>query len=209
MPYTIDDAKARAEREMPYLRPLIRRMNPVKKCGLGTFATDEYARLCFDPAVLETKFSLDECAAVVLHEALHVLCDQLTEMQCLVDRDAGPEALMRYNCASDLCVNSMLTNTELPLTADFLLPADYGLEAHLTASEYNEQLVTHEEFQQGFPQLDLRAVAEEFDIGDPESSGVAGLDPKRQYSLRTRIFEEISREPRDMPPGLLCYATLI
>ena len=65
------EARVLAARKMPYMTHQVMTLIPVERPGLGTMAVDEYCRLYFDPAFLESR-DLKHLAFVVLHEAIHV-----------------------------------------------------------------------------------------------------------------------------------------
>ena len=65
------EARILAARKMPYMTHQVMSLIPVERPGLGTMAVDEYCRLYFDPAFLESR-DLKHLAFVVLHEAIHV-----------------------------------------------------------------------------------------------------------------------------------------
>ena len=64
------EARLLAARKMPYMTHASCRLFR-EKPGLGTMAVDEYCRLYFDPAFLESR-DLKHLGFVVLHEAIHV-----------------------------------------------------------------------------------------------------------------------------------------
>lgn len=116
----------------PYLGKLLWSLQPVAEPGLGTLAVDEHLRCYYDPEVLK-KWSIQRCAAALLHESLHVFMNHHARAQRL---KADSKV---WNMAADLEINCILRRDNLapePLGADCLYPEKYGFAADLTAEEY-------------------------------------------------------------------------
>lgn len=130
------EIRARAIAQRPYLAKLLWNLIPVQTDGLGTFAVDQYLRVQYDPAVVQ-QWGLERCAAVLLHEALHILLGHHARCQRIAASTEG------FNIAADLEINSILCRDGLapdPLGADCLYPSRFGFPDGLTAEEYYERL---------------------------------------------------------------------
>lgn len=126
------EIRARAIAQRPYLAKLLWNLIPVQTDGLGTFAVDQHLRVQYDPAVVAA-WGLERCAAVLLHEALHILLGHHARCQRIAASTEG------FNVAADLEINSILCRDGLapdPLGADCLYPSKFGFPDGLTAEEY-------------------------------------------------------------------------
>ncbi len=126
------EIRLRARNLRPYLAKLLWSLQPVAEPGLGTFAVDEHLRAYYDPQVLKT-WALDKCAAVLLHEVLHIFLGHHARARRL---SADPKL---WNVAGDLEINCILRRDGLapdPLGTDALYPDKVGFPYDLTAEEY-------------------------------------------------------------------------
>jgi len=125
----------------PYMGKLLWSLQPVPSPGLGTLAVDEHLRCYYDPAILGV-WSIQRCAAALLHESLHIFLTHHARAQRL----KADSKL--WNVAGDLEINCILRRDSLapePLGADALYPEKYGFPADLTAEEYYALLCKQEE----------------------------------------------------------------
>lgn len=126
------EIRLRARNLRPYLAKLLWSLQPVAEPGLGTFAVDEHLRAYYDPQVLKT-WALDKCAAVLLHEVLHIFLGHHARARRL---NADPKL---WNIAGDLEINCILRRDGLapdPLGTDALYPDKFGFRPDLTAEEF-------------------------------------------------------------------------
>lgn len=106
--------RARASHLLPYLSTALFAVIPVRTDQLGTFAVDRRWRLYWDPAWCQT-LTVDECAAVWVHEVGHLLRDHATRFDALLEpRDRQPV----WNRAADAVINDDLRASGMVLPAD-------------------------------------------------------------------------------------------
>src|SRR5262245_52770028 len=89
-PNTLAEARLRAFKKMPYMQAAIMATIPVPRPGLGTFATDQYYRMYYDPDCL-AKWTLDEVSSVVLHEVLHILLKYFKRCEERLGKNPDPQ----------------------------------------------------------------------------------------------------------------------
>lgn len=118
-----------ARERMPYMRAAIMALIPREVKGLGTFGVAKNGVMLWDPAALE-RWSVEEAAGVVVHEALHLLRAHSDRAEAM---KADPTI---WNCAADLEINDDLIAARMKLPEGGLLPEKYGLDDGMAAEEY-------------------------------------------------------------------------
>ncbi len=108
---------------MPYMSHVVLSLNAIEKPCSGTMGVDGYMRLYYDPTFVE-KLSIDELAAGLLHEALHVvfLCHQRAWVRLGANPSGGE--LAKWNIAADLAVNDTLRDVPLTLPKGGCVPGE-------------------------------------------------------------------------------------
>ena len=106
------EASILASRRMPYMTHQVMTLIPVERRGFGTMAVDEYCRLYFDPAFLESR-DLKHLAFVVLHEAIHVWSRHGKRCVCLLGEKPAKDRLGLWRQAVDAAVNGGMEQSGL------------------------------------------------------------------------------------------------
>lgn len=119
----------RAPNSMPYFRTAVFAMIPRPAPGLGTFCVTRTGVMLWDPD-LSRQWTVEECAGVIVHEAMHLMRDHAGRRERMGADPSG------FNCAGDLEINDDLQAAGLELPGDGLFPDKLGLEEGLTAEEY-------------------------------------------------------------------------
>ena len=134
----------------PYLSTALWSMHPVCRPGLrggdkGGMAVDKYWRLYYDPTVFDV-WTIDECAAVLLHEVWHLLRDHVGRAgkMGLTPEDYSIESQAKHkvwNLAADCEINDDLREEKTGLPDDLIYPDDtFGFENNLMAEIYFDLL---------------------------------------------------------------------
>lgn len=146
-PYTYAEARLKAVDALPYLTQHIMSLTCVPTPGLGTFAVDKYMRLYYDPECLE-KWTLEECAGVILHEDVHVVLGHCKRAERTIGNTPTKWQAEVWNYAVDIVTNQMLRECKnksggpaVKLPAKVLYPETFNLPANLTAEEYYHKLM--------------------------------------------------------------------
>ena len=141
------EARILAARKMPYMTHQVMSLIPVERPGLGTMAVDEYCRLYFDPAFLESR-DLKHLAFVVLHEAIHVWGRHAKRCVRLLGEKPARDRLGIWRQAVDAAVNDVLEQSGLRCPDEGITPAKLGLPRNKTAEEYFDLLLERAEKEQ-------------------------------------------------------------
>lgn len=170
------EIRLRAQALRPYLSSLLWALQPVAQPGLGTMAVDQYYRWYFDPALFKD-WGRERCAAVLLHEVLHVFMRHAQRCAAI----HADHSL--FNQAADLEINCILVRDGLapsPLGDDALYPSKFGFPDNLTAEEYYQLLRKKQEKDKPQPSEDDKAQPDEdgddSDAGDGDDDGDDGSD---------------------------------
>ena len=113
-------ARLRASYQRAYFAPALFNLVPVKTDLIGSMAVDRFWRLYYNESWVATH-SVEENAAVLIHEVGHLLRDHEARKRAAAIRD---ERL--WNTAADCEINDDLAAEELPLPGDPPHPAKYG-----------------------------------------------------------------------------------
>lgn len=133
-------ARLRAARMQPYLAAAVYGLVPVAAPGLGTFAVDSYWRLYLDLEQARA-WGVEASAAVLLHEAHHVLRDH--HRRSVRAKATTERQQYLWNLAGDAAINDDLIADGVPLP-DPLLPTHLGAPASLLEEAYYRRLITEE-----------------------------------------------------------------
>lgn len=133
-------ARLRAARLQPYLAAAVYGLVPVEAPGLGTFAVDGYWRLYLDMEKARS-WGIEASAAVLLHEAHHVLRDHDGRaVRAGVD---GSHQQRLWNLAGDAAINDDLRADGAPLPIG-VFPETLGAPSHLLEEAYYQHLLRDE-----------------------------------------------------------------
>lgn len=115
-------ARLRAARMQPYLAAAVFALVPVPEPGLGTFGVDRWWRVYVDLDVAR-EWGVEATAAVLLHEAHHVLRDHHGRSDRL---HVTATQHRRWNLAGDAAINDDLVADGIPVP-DPVLPRHLGV----------------------------------------------------------------------------------
>ena len=130
----LQTARLRASYQRAYFAPALFNMVPVKTDLIASMAVDAYWRLYYNEGWLATH-TVEENAALLIHEVSHLLRDHESRKKSAAARDAR-----LWNTAADCEINDDLAAEGLPLPGDPPQPGKYGLPAGETAEIYYKEL---------------------------------------------------------------------
>lgn len=125
--------RACARKKTPYFMQGIYGLIPYAVPGLGTMGVTKSMVLVYDPE-WTAKLPIEECAHVLIHEAIHIYFDHIERIQ------AGGMDPQLGNIAADLSVNGLMDDMEMKLPHG-IYPKDYGLPNGETIEWYYSQLL--------------------------------------------------------------------
>jgi predicted metal-dependent peptidase len=128
-------ARLRAARMQPYLASAVFSLVPVASPGLGTFGVDRQWRVYVDMGCARG-WGVETTAAVLLHEAHHVLRDHAARA---TRAGVTPKTHHLWNLAGDAAINDDLLADGVRLP-DPVLPRSLGLPARGFEETYYRQL---------------------------------------------------------------------
>jgi hypothetical protein len=129
-------ARVRASYQRAYFAPALFALVPVKTDMIASMAVDARWRLYYNDAWLAAH-TVEENAAVLIHEVSHLLRDHEARKQAAAVRDHT-----LWNTAADCEINDDLLAEGLPLPHDPPRPEQYGLKNGEHAETYYRQLMT-------------------------------------------------------------------
>jgi predicted metal-dependent peptidase len=130
----LQTARLRASYQRAYFAPALFNLIPVKTDLIATMAVDAYWRLYYNESWLATH-TVEENAALLIHEVGHLLRDHEARKKSAAARDAR-----LWNTAADCEINDDLAAEGLPLPGDPPQPGKYGLPTGETAELYYKVL---------------------------------------------------------------------
>jgi len=128
-------ARVRASYQRAYFAPALFSLIPVKTDMIGSMAVDSQWRLYYNDAWVAAH-TVEENAAVLIHEVSHLLREHAARKQAAAVRD---ETL--WNTATDCEINDDLIAEGLPLPDDPPQPVKYGLKNGENAETYYRHLL--------------------------------------------------------------------
>ena len=114
-------ARLRASYQRAYFAPALFNLVPVKTDLIASMAVDAYWRLYYNESWMATH-TVDENAALLIHEVGHLLRDHEARKKAAAARNA-----QLWNTAADCEINDDLAAEGLPLPGDPPQPGKYGL----------------------------------------------------------------------------------
>lgn len=131
--------------KMRYFRSYIMALVPKETAGLGTFGVTDDGILLWDPKMAE-QWSVEEIAAVLIHEVCHLLQKHSTRRDKLASRMGDKFSAEKWNNAADCEINDDLHDAKLKLPSfktedgkpagEPYIPQKMKLPTGLTAEEY-------------------------------------------------------------------------
>jgi predicted metal-dependent peptidase len=177
--YTRDlqTARLRASYQRAYFAPALFNLIPVKTELIASMAVDAYWRLYYNESWLATH-SVEENAALLIHEVSHLLRDHESRKQSAAVRNAR-----LWNTAADCEINDDLIAEGLPLPHDPPQPGKYGFSTGETAEIY-------------FQKLSKRAQQSEAECDPSTSSGSSRAESRDDCGSGAHG----DRRPWELPP---------
>ena len=122
-------ARLAAVRRAPYFSTALMSLVPRKMPGLKTMGVTEHLIMYWDPAAV-AEWSVQETAAVLIHEIGHVLRDHAKRCRAM-----GADH-KKFNLAGDAEINDDIKAMGLTLPGKPVFPESLGCKDGLTAEEY-------------------------------------------------------------------------
>src|SRR5688572_20668365 len=204
-------ARVRASYQRAYFAPALFSMIPVKTDLIASMAVDTRWRLYYNEEWVKAH-SVEETAAVLIHEVSHLLREHGARRQAAAVKD---ERL--WNTAADCEINDDLLGEGLPLPDKPPTPERYGLENGENAETYYRKLLKPQKDGDG-PNTatdalmcrdcgsgahgERRAWERPDDDGSP--GGVPGVDPVKAKLVQREVAHQIldrSGDAGDAPLG--------
>lgn len=129
-------ARLRASYQRAYFAPALFNLVPVRTDLIASMAVDAYWRLYYNESWMATH-SVEENAALLIHEVSHLLRDHEARKKAAAVRNAR-----LWNTAADCEINDDLAAEGLPLPGNPPQPENYGLATGASAELYYKELVT-------------------------------------------------------------------
>ena len=205
-------ARVRASYQRAYFAPALFSLIPVKTDQIASMAVDTRWRLYYNDEWVAAH-SVEENAAVLIHEVSHLLRDHEARKQATAVKNAT-----LWNTASDCEINDDLTAEGLPLPGDPPLPGNYGLLTGENAETYYRQLYV----KGSDPITELRtdcgsgahSEPRPWELPDDDGSpgGVPGVDPVKAQLVRRDVAQRLldrSGDAGDAPLGWRRWASTV
>ena len=202
-------ARVRASYQRAYFAPALFSLVPVKTDQIASMAVDARWRLYYNDAWV-AKHSVEENAAVLIHEVSHLLRDHEARKHA-----AGVADERLWNTAADCEINDDLLAEGLPLPDDPPRPERFKMDVGETAETYYRALLKPK--RQG--DRPRRGSAKDCDCGsgahggrrpwevpddDGSPGGTPGVDPVKAKLVRREVANRIldrTGEAGDVPLG--------
>lgn len=198
-------ARLRAARLQPYLASAVFSLIPVPSPGYGTFGVDRWWRVYVDMAVAR-EWGVEATAAVLLHEAHHVIRDHHGRADRLKLQSSQR---VRWNVAGDLAINDDLLEDGLALP-DPVLPQQFGFAVGEIEERYFRMLGPEDPGERDSCGSGSGGDPIEGEIDDePTESGADGLDGVDQEAIRRTVAHDVDqsiRKGEPVSPGLARWA---
>ena len=182
-------ARLRASYQRAYFAPALFNLIPVKTELIGSMAVDAYWRLYYNEAWLATH-SVEENAALLIHEVSHLLRDHESRKKSAAAMDAR-----LWNTAADCEINDDLAAEGLPLPGDPPQPEKYGLPIGETAELYYNELSKPSPESKQCPDCGSGAHGErrpwELPPDEEASGGPPGVDAMKAEMVRREVAKRI------------------
>ena len=209
---TLQVARLRASYQRAYFAPALFTLVPVETDLIGSMAVDSAWRLYYNESWLATH-SVEENAAVLIHEVSHLLRDHEGRRKA-----AAATSARVWNTAADCEINDDLEAEGLALPGNPPQPANYGMEVGKSAEVYYHQLFepAARDGSDDTARTVVRAAADcgsgahgekrPWELPDEGESpgGAPGIDAVKAQLVRREVAERIqdaSGFPGDIPIG--------
>jgi predicted metal-dependent peptidase len=219
-PRVLQAARVRASYQRAYFAPALFSLIPVRTDQIGSMAVDSRWRLYYNEAWIAAH-TVEENAAVLIHEVSHLLREHEARKQAAAVRDG-----QLWNTATDCEINDDLIAEGLPLPDDPPRPGTYGLLPGENAETYYRQLMTRARASDAASHADAsRTQAHDCGSGahgewrpwelpgdDGSPGGVPGIDPVKAELVRRDVAQRIldrSGDGGDAPMGWRRWASAV
>ena len=219
-PRVLQAARVRASYQRAYFAPALFSLIPVRTDQIGSMAVDSRWRLYYNEAWIAAH-TVEENAAVLIHEVSHLLREHEARKQAAAVRDG-----QLWNTATDCEINDDLIAEGLPLPDDPPHPDTYGLLPGENAETYYRQLMTRARASDAASHADAsRTQAHDCGSGahgewrpwelpgdDGSPGGVPGIDPVKAELVRRDVAQRIldrSGDGGDAPMGWRRWASTV
>lgn len=192
-------ARLRAAESQPFLTQALYALTPVDNPGSGTFGVDEQLRLHVDGAALD-RWTIPECAGVLLHEVGHVIRDHAGRARSL---GVGPDTRHRWNVAADAEINDDLLADGVTLPEGGITPARLGLAAGRAAEYYYHALTEIPDGPDCGPGCHGQATTRSAPGGPTGTEGPPGLAEVELLVLRRRVADAAAEAARHRPGSVV------
>jgi predicted metal-dependent peptidase len=186
---------------VPYMMQTIYGLIAVERPGIKTMAVDQYARLYYDPAYVES-VSLETGRWTILHETLHVVLGHCNLGKRVLGDNPTAQMCLWWNIACDIVVNQLLDAWGMDAPEGIYTYQRMGFPPKLSAIEYYRLLAQQEEEKQ--QQSDDSESDDEQDEdtpdmepGDDDSTSEEDDDDDQQQGDGDRDGDSESDEPGD------------
>jgi predicted metal-dependent peptidase len=210
-------ARVRASYQRAYFAPALFTLVPVKTDLIASMAVDAQWRLYYNETWV-TSHSVEENAAVLIHEVSHLLRDHEKRKKA-----AAAKLPAVWNTAADCEINDDLAAEALPLPGDPPRPEKFGLNVGETAERYYGQLAPPDDTPQPRPRLHglehdcgsgAHGERRPWELPDDDGSpgGVPGVDPVKAQLVQREVAQRIldrSGNAGDVPLGWRRWARTV
>ena len=203
-------ARVRASYQRAYFAPALFSLIPVKTDQIGSMAVDTHWRLYYNDEFLAAH-SVEENAAVLIHEVSHLLREHEARKQAAAARNS-----ILWNTATDCEINDDLVAEGLPLPNDPPLPGTFGMRAGENAETYYATLAkasdrtsdSHTDCGSG-----AHGERRPWELpADGGAGGVPGVDPVKAELVRRDVAQRIldrSGDAGDIAAGWRRWANTV
>jgi predicted metal-dependent peptidase len=182
-------ARLRASYQRAYFAPALFNLVPVKTDLIASMAVDAYWRLYYNESWMATH-TVEENAALLIHEVGHLLRDHEARKKSAAARDAR-----LWNTAADCEINDDLVAEGLPLPGDPPQPAAYGLPNGETAELYYKELSEPKAASKECPDCGSGAHGDrrpwELPPDEESSGGTPGVDAVKAQMVRREVAKRV------------------
>ncbi len=195
-------ARLHAVRNRPYLATALFALHTVESRRVPTMAVDRHWRCYVSPAFVD-RTSLEELAAVWVHEVSHLLRDHhgRSDRYAAKHELTGPGERLRMNIAADCEINDDVFGDGLVRPEGAVRPELLRLPEGQLMEDYLRQFRLGP-YTAGFAWLDcgsgVDGLERDWDLG-PE--GAHGLSAQERDAVRFRVAQGITGSPGSVPKG--------
>ena len=185
----LQTARLRASYQRAYFAPALFNLVPVKTDLIASMAVDAYWRLYYNESWMAAH-TVEENAALLIHEVGHLLRDHEARKKSAAARDAR-----LWNTAADCEINDDLVAEGLPLPNNPPQPGHYGLPTGETAELYYKDLSRQSAAPKDTSDCGSGAHGDrrpwELPPDEESSGGTPGVDAVKAEMVRREVAQRI------------------